>query len=778
MTLYPQKKSHPQVGKSGDDVKESRFAAGLHLKGTERMHTLGIWIPILCLRLFLSGAYTIKWSGAESGLMMDSIELSEIKTGVISETGSNVAFNMESGSATESESKPVYEEASEAITEAGPDYKANEVQNQQLAFPGAQGFGRFTKGGRGGDVYYVTNLNDTGQGSLRHAIQSANGPRTIVFAVSGTIRLKSRLFVNNPYITIAGQTAPGEGIAVADYDFNVLTHDVIIRHMRFRRGDLIEAHATPTGYGHLDALDIHSSKNVMIDHVSASWGIDEVLSVVDAGRSTLTSNNITVQNSLITEALDNTYHPKSPHGYGSLVRGSTGSSYTFHHNLWAHHANRMPRIGNYVHYSEDPLGVLVDVRNNVFYNWGGHYSGYNSDDGVEPNRISVSKYNFINNYYKAGPNSSNNFAWQEAAPKAQAHFAGNAMNGRIPPDQWRLIRLRLPEFPEGYQREQPFDVEPVETYSAIEAYERVLARSGAMPRDAVDARVIQDVINGTGRIIDSQEEVGGWPALRSRPAPKDSDSDGMPDWWEIKHGLDPDDPSDRNGDRTGDGYTNLEEYLNWLADPGDYLLHRHPWYMDESKLVNEISLIQPPDQSADVELNPVFTWEEDSNAVTYQFQLFLEGHELIHDTLLADTLYELDLELNELKNYEWQVRGINEDGIEGPWSTRYTFATRQVTSTSRSEESVHVITLYQNYPNPFNPGTRIAFTLPEQNEVSLMIYDLLGRRVAVLLDGAAYQAGTHFVDFDAGVELNSGTYIYRLTLGSGEQVSRSLTILK
>ncbi len=422
------------------------------------------------------------------------------------------------------------------------------------AFPGAEGFGAESVGGRGGQVIEVTNLNDNGPGSLREAVE-ATGPRIVVFRVSGTIELQSELKIEKPFITIAGQTAPGGGICLKNYRLRVKADHVIICYMRFRLGD-------NEGAEH-DSVWVESGRNIIIDHCSASWSVDETLSVA-ANPDVL--GNVTVQWCMITESLNCSVHSKECHGYGSLVRGGWGNGYTFHHNLYAHHRGRSPRPGNYNNYSIDPDGLVFDFRNNVVYNWGGWYAGYNADgsNGV----LSITKMNFVGNYYKEGNNSSNDYAFYETTPTSRAYFSDNWMNGSCPSNPWNLVRFdgfTLAQ-KEAYKQSSPIPVAPVITDDALTAYELVLADAGATfpERDAVDVRVINDVINGTGGIIDDEAEVGGWPELVSTAPPTDTDHDGMPDDWELAHYLNPYDPSDASGDRNGDGYTNIEEYINWL----------------------------------------------------------------------------------------------------------------------------------------------------------------------------------------------------------------------
>lgn len=413
------------------------------------------------------------------------------------------------------------------------------------AFPGAEGFGKWATGGRGGRVIEVTNLEDSGPGSLREAIE-AKGPRIVVFRVSGTITLRTPLTIKNGDITIAGQTAPGDGICLRNMPLRISAENVIIRYIRVRLGDI--------SGGEYDSIDVSGGYKVIIDHCSASWSVDETLSIGDG-------NMVTVQWCMITESLYNSSHSKGAHGYGSLIRGSNGSYYTYHHNLYAHHSSRNPRPGNYENYENDPLGMTLDFVNNVVYNWGGT-CGYNADTD------SVSNYNFINNYYKTGPNSKDGPIFKESSPYARAYFSGNMYNGKLPDDPWDLVYLDFEKsaYESGYKQSEPFETESVIIDSAEDAYKKVLETAGAsLSRDSVDKRIVEEVVNGTGKIIDSQSEVGGWPKLKSTEPPVDTDSDGMPDIWETERGLNPNDASDAAADRDNDGYTNIEEYINSLV---------------------------------------------------------------------------------------------------------------------------------------------------------------------------------------------------------------------
>jgi pectate lyase len=430
-----------------------------------------------------------------------------------------------------------------------------EIYAQTLAFQGAEGFGAYSKGGRGGDVYHVTNINDNGPGSLRFGIYSAAGPRTIVFDVSGIIQLESPLVVNKDNITIAGQTAPGDGICLRDYNFSISANNVIVRYIRSRLGD-------ETGE-QVDAISINSGKNIIVDHCSASWSVDEVLSCSTGERNKIDS--VTVQWCIISEGLNNSKHHKGSHGYGSLIRGCYGAHYSYLHNLYAHNANRNPRPGNYDQnsFDRDSLGLEFDFRNNVMYNWGHNRPSYDGDSK------SVCRYNYVNNYGKPGPNSEpTGYAYSPGSKYFKAYFSGNYFYGRIPSDQSTLLDWKdwSDSDKEAYMQRAPFSTGPVKTLTAEEAYSSIINTCGAsLVRDAVDSRIINNVQNGTGSIINSQNQVGGWPELKSLTTPRDTDRDGMPDSWEKQNELNLDDPKDRNGDLNGDGYTNLEEYLNQLV---------------------------------------------------------------------------------------------------------------------------------------------------------------------------------------------------------------------
>jgi hypothetical protein len=438
---------------------------------------------------------------------------------------------------------------------------ASSLQAQQLAFPTAEGSGRFASGGRGGDVYEVTNLSNSGPGSIVDAVSSGN--RTIVFRISGTIEMGNILLRPKSNTTIAGQTAPGDGICIKGRIYIGAVSNVVIRYIRVR----VDAGAANSSG---DAIDIADGKNIIIDHVSASYARDEGISCQE------TSDTVTVQWCIISEAL--TFEN---HSYGSLVRGDYGDVKTYHHNFYAHNNNRMPRPGNYTATSTDPEGLHFDFRNNVVYNWKGNEPGYNADIHT------TSHYNFIGNAYVSGPESTvRNTAFKESCFDAIAYFEDNSYNGVVPGDQWSLVTFSgfdSAQIAAYKSRSQPVLMEPVTTTSPAQAFNDVLASAGASipKRDTIDRRLVNDVLQGMGHSIATTEEQpeGGWPVLNSLPAPDDDDHDGMPNEWELAHNLNPNDPADRN-DIGQDGYTQLEVYLNSLTGeivtPINDIIASHP----------------------------------------------------------------------------------------------------------------------------------------------------------------------------------------------------------
>jgi pectate lyase len=410
------------------------------------------------------------------------------------------------------------------------------------AFPGAEGAGAFTPGGRGGAVLLVTNLNDSGPGSLRAACD-ASGARTVVFRTGGTIRLKSPLVIRNPYITIAGQSAPGGGICLRDHPLIVTTSHVILRYLRSRLGD--------ESAEQVDCISLlGGTSHAIVDHCSATWSIDEALSLSGA------IDAVTVQWCLIGEPLRGSKHAKGPHGYGSLSRATGRVSW--HHNLWAHADARNPRLGDYYGRGRPTF----DVRNNVIYDYGATASGLTQGN---------LRVNYVGNYIRPGPSSTAKTPIT-IGPDSDItfHIRDNIVDGSPALTADNSTFFNVTEFNgkrEVRTVDTPFDMHAVTTLPAEEALERVLASAGAsLPRrDAVDARIVHEVRTRGGHLIDSQADVGGWPELEGGIAPPDADDDGMPDAWEFAHQLDPHDARDASGDADHDGITHLEDYLNSLC---------------------------------------------------------------------------------------------------------------------------------------------------------------------------------------------------------------------
>jgi hypothetical protein len=452
------------------------------------------------------------------------------------------------------------------------------------AFPGAEGGGALSFGGRGGKVYVVTSLNDSGPGTFREACEQG-GARIIVFNVAGIIRLKSPINIRAPYISIEGQSAPGDGVCIAGESVLIDTHDVIVRFMRFRRGSTEVTRRD-------DGLGGNPVGNIIIDHVSASWGLDENMSIYRhvydrSGKAEkMPTVNVTIQNSIFSEGLD-TYN----HAFGSTIGGLNS---TFMRNLWANNIARNPSVGMY-----GDFGFV----NNVIFNWWNR-----SVDGGDNNSF----FNFMNNYYKPGPITPKDkpIAYRILKPEAgrakkdsiaygKAYVNGNIVEGfdRVTKDNWdggvQIEDLAdAGKFKSEIRVDKPFPIAKLSMISAADAYKYVLENAGAtLPvRDAVDRRITEEV--RTGKIIyntsvapyagsrfikrrlpaDSYKQgiisdisqVGGYPEYKGTPH-KDSDNDGMPDEYEIKNKLDPKNASDAVANRK-DGYTNIEAYLNGLVN--------------------------------------------------------------------------------------------------------------------------------------------------------------------------------------------------------------------
>jgi hypothetical protein len=440
-----------------------------------------------------------------------------------------------------------------------------QVVEDAYAFPGAEGFGNKVTGGRGGKILFVTNLNDSGTGSLRAALETT-GSRYVLFKISGNVELKSPITISQGNLTVAGQSAPGDGICITNHPVVINTDNIIIRFIRFRMGD--------KGAEEADALGGRYHKNIIIDHCSMSWSTDECASFYG-------NENFTLQWSILSESLRNSIHEKGAHGYGGIWGGKNAS---FHHNLLAHHDSRNPRFDHPDVYNSSEVAAqmrgAVDFRNNVIYNWGNDAT-YGGELGT---------FNLVSNYYKPGPASANKHRFLNAYKQATTakpvygygkfFVEGNFMVGAddITLDNWLGVEAKSGSSADKdamkLSSSLPFgDIKTIHT--AERAYAAVLQFAGAsLKRDAVDLRIIDNVIktsftspgsNGSfNGIIDSQNDVGGWPELQSTTPPVDTDGDGMPDDWEVLMKLDPATPNSIGKDLST-AYDNVEVYLNSLV---------------------------------------------------------------------------------------------------------------------------------------------------------------------------------------------------------------------
>ncbi len=417
------------------------------------------------------------------------------------------------------------------------------------AFPGAQGFGTDTPGGRGGRVIRVTNLDDSGRGSLRAALE-ASGRRIVVFRVSGTITLQTGLEVTNPYVTVAGQSAPGGGITLRvdpcseDQALGIYTHDVVIRYVRVRRG-------ADTCAGDGDSADgivvyKEGAHHVVVDHSSVSWAVDENLSTYDY------AHDVTFSWNIVSESLSNATHPEGEHSKGVHLSGDDSYRISFHHNLLAHNNDRNPQPTN---------PGIADIRNNIVYNYGEN-AALTSDSHGKPS------FNFVGNYYIPGADTDRS-EWELDVYDGSGVGWAFYVQGNLGPHRKSNSQPQSRTVsPEGRSSmvNTPFRTPRTRTTSAKKAYAQVLRGAGAKRpvRDAVDRRIVREVKTRTGHLIDDPSDVGGWPALPAAAPPRDRDRDGMPDKWELAHGTKPG-TKDGSRDVDKDGWTNVEEYLNSLA---------------------------------------------------------------------------------------------------------------------------------------------------------------------------------------------------------------------
>ncbi|MEE9426173.1 MAG: hypothetical protein V3V18_14525 [Methylococcales bacterium] len=576
------------------------------------------------------------------------------------------------------------------------------ANNQLKAFACAQGFGATATGGRGGDVYHVTKLSDDGsQGTLRHAINSANGPRTVVFDIGGIIKLNSRLKLKTDNITLAGQTAPGGGITLAGYPFDIVNRsDVIIRYIRFRVGDYNarDPDGGNNGKGNKnlggaggDAIFAENVNRLILDHISASWSMDETVDITQ-------SKNITIQHSIISEGLYNSFHQKGPHSRGVLFfAGVTDSElangnggYTIYQNLLAHNNMRNPVVGGQPYLDagqaeKDRRFMAMDFVNNVVYDW-----GVRSGHSGRPQ----TKMNYVNNYLIAGPStvSKNLHTAMHEENKDEGDFyiyiAGNYMD--IDKDNVHDGLLVGGEAFLGYDSGEvlshafPFPViTPV--LSANGGYQEVLGHAGSsLARDDVDWRVINNVINRTGGIIDSPDDVGGLGSIARGIKLTDTDRDGMPDNWELANGLNPNKASDRNSvDLSTPGYTNLEVYLDSIVAAAGHC--------GVESNETEITVTAPDTQTPSIreveEVDPVVVTTAETSSIDIQISTSSDDVEEKKSGTVITGSGDLDL----VRSGDDQTIGMRFNAVNIPKGATITNASIQFTAASVGSKQTNLV---------------------------------------------------------------------------------------
>lgn len=542
------------------------------------------------------------------------------------------------------------------------------VVGQTPSFPGAEGDGMFTTGGRGGSVLYVTKLSDDGTvGTLRWAV-NLTGARIIMFKVAGIIPLTSELRIKNGNLTIAGQSAPGDGICLKNYPVVLQGSNIIIRFIRFRMGDEAAeadrlAGNTSYSWDGADAIWGRNMNNIIIDHCSMSWNIDECSSFYD-------NKNFSMQWCVIGESLRNSVHSKGAHGYGGIWGGEPA---TFHHNILAFHDSRNPRFCG-SRYTNSPSTEKVNFVNNVIYNWGGN-SGYAGEGGY---------YNMVNNYYRSGIARSTGTVsyrifnpWPDDGTNSQpagiwGHFylSGNVMRNtpNVTTNNWLGFQPSTSTYSDTIKSLVPFSYPNLRIQTADSAYLSVTGYAGAsLKRDSVDKRIIKNILNGTvsvtlgsngstGGYIDSQKDVGGWPVYTYDPAlvPADTDEDGMPDTWEVSHNLNPNDATDGKTTTLDGAYTNVEVYLNELAKP---VVDKQ--YMDASTGVSLIKNIP-----FTIFPNPV---KSDNITVNAQYRILSLDIFTLNGTLIKHQIANnnsISVNINQLKPGTYLLSATVENGIK------------------------------------------------------------------------------------------------------------------
>lgn len=608
-------------------------------------------------------------------------------------------------------------------------------RTRQLAFDGAEGYGRFARGGRGGIVVKVTNLNDSGEGSLRDAIDNPKYqgiPRTVIFDVAGRIQLNSRLSVNKPYITIAGQTAPGKGICVSGHAFGIGgVNDVIIRHMRLRVG----SEDTTDGMGQ------SGSNHCIIDHSSISWSKDEATSSRDA-------HNITFQHCLISEPLNRAGHKNYPigtaHGYAGSIGGDIGS---FHHNLLAHCYGRNWSLAGGLDANGYYKGRL-DIFNNVVYNWGTR----TTDGGAH-------EVNFVANYYKPGVETTQMYAlnaqW-DGFPGSQRYYCnGNIVKGKYEDLSNPRNACRSDSNNPDPWADSPFFPSYATVHTAYEAYKHVLSDVGANQPvfDDHDIRIVKETMdgswtfrgsynfpNGTKGVIDHQNDVGGWEdyGTEKRALDYDSDNDGLPDWWENIIGTDPFSPegdfSDSNNDADRDGFTNLDVFLDWLAKPH---------YTVNKGNITEVDLRS---LSFGFTANPTYSISNSKNCnVSLKNGVVSVTHNQGSDNLGSFNFTVTDSE------------GASMTRTIGLYLTG---AINGIESNQSGDLNVSFI-------NPIRDNLRLSLTTEIADVCKITVLDISGKLIQNI--NTMHPGGTNTYDVNVS-DLSAGVYLLQITIGDKQQV--------
>ncbi|MBN1414415.1 MAG: T9SS type A sorting domain-containing protein [Bacteroidales bacterium] len=638
------------------------------------------------------------------------------------------------------------------------------------SFPGAEGYGRYAIGGRGGKVVYVTNLEDSGPGSFRYAVENDFGPRTIVFAVSGLITLNSRLNISDDYIAVAGQTAPGKGICFRWNTIGVTGDDVIVQHVRLRMG-MSESS---------DGMGLTGAESSIIDHCSISWSIDEAFSSRNA-------KNITLQRTLVSEALNEAGHPNYPsgsqHGFAASIGGDIGS---FHHNLLAHCNGRNWSLAGGLNGDGFFAGKL-DIFNNLVYNW-----GYRATDG------GAHEVNFVNNYYKPGISTTQftalNAQYENDFPGSQQYyFAGNVMPGHFDISSQIIGRKASGDYiPKTYQPfvDIPFFDSDATIHSAQQAYKLVLSDVGCTQPivDDHDIRIINETLSGsytysgskTGKkgFPDSETDVGGWEAYPGylRSPGWDTDFDGLPDWWEKSHGLNTNsaagDFSESNADEERNGYTNLEEYLQWMSKPHYFLQHNN--------------------DSLDIDLSQFTRGFE--NSPVHAIKNVVNGTVKTHNNTslvsfkpCAEGLAEIDFKVTDAEG-DSLIQRIGIYIGEVPKDSMFTYSYKQswtgsaivtVDSVNRADPGVSNIRITNSgvfnisvFPNPANRLLNVNLELNRNPYAVLSIIDITGR---VLMEEKHWQSiPLNPVSIDISV-LTPGIYMLNIR---NEEINKMVRFIK